>query len=358
MGKIITSIILSLFLISLTTAAITKLETITETLELEPLEEEDPIMITSPTLEEPYTERRIRLTIESEEECDLEYTDYNFYLSEMLEELIQDFKEYEVPFGKYRRLCRNCDSYDKQKNFKEGFHSLNIRCKDHPEINATSYFIIDSKGPRISKTYPRRNKFTNGSDFSIKYIEDQPVVFYLNVTEEINTMKFDPFFGTFFGIFFDPFGLEEDLICEAGRNKECHFELDIEELDGEEIEYQFMITDIAGNIESSRPTTVTVDTTPPKSIDPKYSFDKRRVEFLFLIDEINFDKITYIDNNDKNPREKILCSRLKEGKTCSKTKSFRKGDHDLTILVKDKAGNTAKPISLEFTCDKRECFRN
>jgi len=33
-------------------------------------------------------------------------------------------------------------------------------------------FYVDSRDPRISRTMPRRNAFTNGSGFSVRYSED------------------------------------------------------------------------------------------------------------------------------------------------------------------------------------------
>ena len=41
---------------------------------------------------------------------------------------------------------------------------------------------------------------------------------------------------------------------------------------------------------------------------------------------------------DINHRERRLCSRLRGG-VCTARKNFRTGEHDLTIFIKDKAGN-------------------
>lgn len=70
-----------------------------------------------------------------------------------------------------------------------------------------------------------------------------------------------------------------------------------------------------------------------------YSIDRRRVEFIFNVTEINFDEINYIDWNGRRPRERRLCSRLRYG-ICEKRKSFRTSEHNLTITVLDNAGNS------------------
>ena len=67
----------------------------------------------------------------------------------------------------------------------------------------------------------------------------------------------------------------------------------------------------------------------------------RYIYFEFDVTEKNFDEITYIDWNDRRPRERRLCSRLRDGR-CEKKKSFRRGEHNLTIYIKDKAGNSVQ----------------
>ena len=60
--------------------------------------------------------------------------------------------------------------------------------------------------------------------------------------------------------------------------------------------------------------------------------------FYFNITEENLDEIGYIDNEDRKPRFRRLCSRLKNG-ICEKKKTFRRGYHNLDIQITDKAGN-------------------
>ena len=58
------------------------------------------------------------------------------------------------------------------------------------------------------------------------------------------------------------------------------------------------------------------------------------------IEELNFDTIEYIDSFDLRPNWKTLCSSLKKN-VCYKKLSLRPGNHKITILVLDKAGNSA-----------------
>jgi len=71
------------------------------------------------------------------------------------------------------------------------------------------------------------------------------------------------------------------------------------------------------------------------------------IYFNFEVDEENFDEITYIDWNDRRPRWRRLCSRLKNG-VCEKKKSFRRGGHEVDIQIMDEAGNAVSTERLEF----------
>src|SRR3989344_2556350 len=59
------------------------------------------------------------------------------------------------------------------------------------------------------------------------------------------------------------------------------------------------------------------------------------------INEPNFDEVvySYLDSRGK-VKEKRLCSKLTEGK-CVKKESFKAGVWDLTLIIRDQAGNSA-----------------
>src|SRR3989344_7482998 len=74
---------------------------------------------------------------------------------------------------RFRRLCRNCDSYDRTLTFSEGHHNITIRAIDEhgDSIEQNKSFMIDSRVPRISQVLPRKNTITNGSEFSLSIFE-------------------------------------------------------------------------------------------------------------------------------------------------------------------------------------------
>jgi len=259
--------------------------------------------VNSPVVDEIYDVRKILFDIRASEELDkIEYIDY------------AEFRP------RWKKLCRNCEGYDRARTIRNGEHELSIRCSDKYG-NTEEYevdFFSDSKNPRISKREPRRGSFTNGEDFMVRYTED-------NV--KLVSLLWNP--------------QEERTDCPSGKNKKCYFDVDLDDYDGEEIEYLFIVEDVAGNRVESKPRRVHVDTTSPEISYFDYSIDGRRVEFTMDVTELNFDEINYIDWEDRWPKERKLCSRLKNG-ICEAKKTFRIGDHSLTITVLDKAGNSVQ----------------
>ena len=106
-------------------------------------------------------------------------------------------------------MCTNCDSYDKTLYLSEGPHQLEVKATDKAG-NSVSEIVnleIDSKKPRIIKTTPYTNGYTNGS-FLVKYTET-----------DITTVKF----------FYGPNAENEFILigCPSGTNAECSANLDI-----------------------------------------------------------------------------------------------------------------------------------
>lgn len=278
-------------------------------------EEVDNIIIHSPS-KELFDSRKIQLDIEILEEVDeISYID----------------KEDSRP--RERRLCRNCNKYNRTRSFREGFHILEIKGYLNKELIVSEEvsFIIDSKSPKISKTEPRKG-FANG-EFLLEFIEENSESLVLNYGNSIVGFRTN----------------DNPDECNLERKIVCSTNVDLSDYDSQEITYWFEITDIVGNSAQSRKISLEVDMTEPKILDFDYLVNKRRVEFNFMIEEDNFDSITYIDNADRRPRERRLCSRLRDG-ACTAKKSFRRGEHELTIFVKDKAGNMVEEnISFEIS---------
>ena len=275
-----------------------------------------------------YNKSRLRLTIEAGGKCDLAYLDYTFDYWKFFREIIQTLN-YTIPTGgEYRLLCRDCDEYDRLKNFKDGPHFLTLKCLDRPWINTTSFFFIDKKPPKYLRTYPRMNSFTNGSGFMVKYSEEYTVLFRLNVSSSV---------------FYQPVNFSEGAeFCSPGDNKKCYFNnVNLSKYDGQEVEYYFTVFDIGNPFIDSQKVIVKVDTTSPIINSFSYEFNRRYLTFKINVTEKNFDLIKYIDWNDVEPRWKMLCSRLVDGK-CIKRIAFPTGEHNIDILVLDKAGNSVE----------------
>ena len=224
-----------------------------------------------------------------------------------------------------RRLCRNCEEYNRSKSFRDGFHELEIRAYldrdiiDSKEVN----FTIDSRAPRLGKSSPGRG-FANGI-FNIEFREDNPENLILNYGNDLIGLR-----GT---------NVNLNNCIKERRSTSCTIEVNLSDYNNEEIDYWFEITDIVGNIDDGRIISLDVDSIDPLVLDFNYSINRKRVEFIFEIDEDNFDEITYVDQNDRRPRERRLCSRLRGGE-CNAKKSFRTGDHNVTLTIKDDAGNS------------------
>lgn len=226
----------------------------------------------------------------------------------------------------WRTLCRDCNEYGysnkKLKSLNEGENELILRAIDNygQRKEERISLFIDSKKPRVHKTFPRRNKYTNGNDFYVKYSEDN----FVNLSILI-----------WFNGSFERF---ETGCQESGKYQECYFNLDLSKYQGEEIEYQIEIWDIVRRI-TSRKTRVKVDVIEPVVNNFEYIVEGRKVNFKFNISEENFDEVrySYVDNRGRF-KDRKLCSRLKNG-ICEKKKSFKSGVYNFTFSVLDDAGN-------------------
>ena len=131
--------------------------------------------------------------------------------------------------------------------------------------------------------------------------------------------------------------------CTKDKKKtSCNVQVDLKDYDGEQIEYWFVLKDIANTVVESKHVWLGVDITAPKINNPTSLFriDGKYVYFKLNITEKNLDSITYIDNADRIPRAKKLCSAnsVKNG-MCEKKVSFKEGNHNVDIQAIDKAGN-------------------
>ncbi|MBS3155506.1 hypothetical protein J4404_03335 [Candidatus Woesearchaeota archaeon] len=265
------------------------------------------------------------LTVYSPENMIYETKRVPFNITTSLEVSKIEYINYADTNPSFRRLCRNCNEYgnsrERLKSLKEGENNITIRATYDGGLTKEENIlaIVDTNAPKISKTLPANNDFTNGSLFSVKYTEEnlQSVTLYYNSSES--------------------------LVCNSGKNQECTTSADLTSHDGEEIEYYFEVTDILNNSAQSKKTLIKVDTTSPIIEDLNYSISKSRIILTLNITEQNLDKVQYKDLNQKNPRFRTLCTKLEQG-ICEKRISFSGDAPNITIQVLDKAGNSAEQI--------------
>lgn len=261
------------------------------------------LTIISPQNEKAYDSKRIFFNIQTNDELD-EITYIN----------------YEDNRPREKTLCRNCENYERTLSSLEGFNNITFKAIENGVVVSQKniWFSIDSRKPQISKTEPKKG-FANGN-FKAEIKEDS-----------LESVKLH------YGTDMKEINIEEECSELSGKIV-CETEVDLSEYDGQEIEYSFSVEDIAGSIDESRPIKVKVDITSPVVNSFDYILDGRNVNFVFQVTEINFDEINYIDWKDSRPREIRLCSRLRNG-ICEARKTFKTGQHNLTINILDKAGN-------------------
>jgi len=274
--------------------------------------------IHSPVDDSIYDSKRVRFNLSASEDLEvIEYINWN------------DRKP------RWKKLCKKCDDYGydrkKLKSFKDGKNNISIRATD--EFGQTKEqnieFFVDSKAPKISRILPKRNTVTNGSNFYIKYTE--------NNLREIS-------------VNWNPAQIISDC-NNSGKNQECDISIDLGFFDGEFIDYYFEAKDDVHTTQSKE-IRVKVDTTSPiltVNIPGDNETYERRVPFNIQVSEDV--KLEYIDDSVKRPRWKRLCSKCDEyGVEREKLKSFKRGTHDITIRAVDKAGNSDEK-SLSFVVD-------
>ena len=229
---------------------------------------------------------------------------------------------------RWKRLCsRITDGVcNGRTNFKDGDHEVEIRVIDLAghETRAELNFFTDSKAPRIKSTSPSRG-FANG-EFFVEFDEANPASLWLSYGNSLTGMRFSE--------------VPLNSCIDISRGTSCSINVNLNDYDGEKINYWFNITDIVGNYDESKRIMLDVDVTLPVINELNYSVDGRRVEFTMNITEQNFDVVEYIDNSDSRPRWKRLCSRLSNG-ICESRLSLREGSHDIDVQVFDDAGNIA-----------------
>lgn len=228
------------------------------------------------------------------------------------------------------KLCRNCDEYGnlkrKIKTFRDGEHNLSFMSnKGDKTKNINISFFIDSRKPRISKTEPRRNSFTNGSGFYIRVNEEN----IKNIIINFSSLK----------------ELDLESCIESRGYTECYIDLNLTDYEGQTIDYFFNVEDIAGNTDESRPTSVKVDTILPNLTNPDSFWARgegRYLDYIYFnlnIEELNFDKVVLTYDYRGRTIERRLCSNLRYGK-CTYKFRLNNAYNNFQLKIQDKAGNS------------------
>ena len=243
---------------------------------------------------------------------------------------------------RWTMLCRDCDEYgharEKTRSLNEGGNDLTIRATDRfgSSKEENIFLFIDSKDPVILKTEPARG-FADGN-FYAEFREDRPENLTLYYGNSIRSEELD---------------LENDCYEDRGKHK-CEINVNLSDYDGKEIEYWFVLKDIAENKYESKHIKLDVDYSPPIINSAEYHPDGRRGEIIVNVTEVNFDKVKYIDNADERARWRNLCSRLdRNDGLCHGRITLNEGLHNITLRAIDDAGyETLYQMDAFFTDSK------
>jgi hypothetical protein len=268
-----------------------------------------------------------------------------FNLTTSLESEQIEYINYAGSRPRFTKLCTNCDSYGFDRNaFKtlnEGANNLVFRAVGsyNSSDEETRLIFIDSKKPTITKTLPTTG-FASGT-FEVEFTEQNPISLIINYgNSDIGYRNYSV-------------DLKD---CTFDKKYNCKFSIELSDYDEQEIAYYAALTDIAGNAVKSTPRKLKVDISSPIINSVKSTIEGKSVTFTLNVTEAFFDSLNYIDNLEANPKEKTLCTKLVEG-LCIKKISLSEGEHDITIIARDEAGNSANTSVFFFTDSKKPIIK-
>ncbi|MFH1802986.1 MAG: lamin tail domain-containing protein [archaeon] len=264
---------------------------------------------------------------------------FNITLTREAEELL--FINHNDPSPRFKRLCRECDGfgYDRTrfKSLREGENELTFQAisYDGSAIEKTVLLTIDSKDPRIINSLPKSG-LASGI-FEVQFSEENPESLVINYgNSEVGFRNQE---------------IDLSTECQKDRDYFCIKEISLEDYDGQGIDYSISLTDVAGNTDESRARTLEVDVSGPIINSFGYEVDGKYATFTLDVGESYLEEIVYIDYLESNPTERRLCNTLQDG-ICRQRISLQEGEHDIAIIVRDKAGNEAEASAIFFTDSK------
>jgi hypothetical protein len=275
-----------------------------------------------------------------EYEVDGKYVTFFMEVEETNFDKVQ-YYDHSASSPKWKNLCTSLDddTCEKKVSFLDGTHDVDVRAIDEAENEAISSttFFTDSKVPKIKEVEP-------SGDFASRYFEiefdeqnpDSVILHYGNDESGFGEMNVD---------------VGNDCAVDEDEHY-CVVEADLSIYDGEEIEYWFVVKDLADQEDIEGQDELMVDISDPVIDYFGYVIDGKYATFIVDITEANFDEVMYIDNLADKPRWRKLCSKLNEG-SCGKKVSFKDGEHDVDIQVYDKAGNSVGTSEMFLTDSKK-----
>ncbi|MDO8460616.1 MAG: hypothetical protein Q7S74_05880 [Nanoarchaeota archaeon] len=278
------------------------------------------LVITSPQQNKIYPDRAILLTLNTNEESNILIFDKN-----------------NAGAG-WKNVCSKCISYNIPRSFSEGKNEFLFKAIDKAGnagyANVT--FYVDSVAPKIISTGPVSG-FASG-DFSLSFNEASPknITLYYGNTQ---------------------IGLNKRVIniaseCSLGTTSStCNTHVNLSSYNGQQIEYWFEVFDIASSSAQSKHISLSVDISKPILNSLNYLIKGKDVTFTLNVNEPYLNSISYIDNLDSKSKETSLCKVLKNG-ICQKKVSFKDGNHNITIFIRDNAGATTTTSASFFTDSK------
>ncbi len=278
------------------------------------------LTINSPLQNKIYSSRSVLFEVESNEPCSLYYID-NINGR-----------------GRWKRAASSTMFYSRNRRFDEGLNNITIMCRDRygNAAETQKQFRVDSKNPKIRSA--TNEDFASGL-FKVEYDEENPTQIWINYGNTQTGWKSAQFNLT------ECYEERNDMICETTVN--------LADYDEELIQFWFNITDIAGNSDETKVQEAKVDNTPPIINNLDFEKDRRRVTFTIDITETNFEEATYSYIDDRGRiRTGTLCKRLSFG-ICEDRVNFKDGYNNVTITVKDEAGNQAQD-SISFFIDSKK----
>ncbi|MFC1768993.1 hypothetical protein ACFLZX_04485 [Nanoarchaeota archaeon] len=220
------------------------------------------------------------------------------------------------------RVCDDCNEIEKSVSYRDGENNIMVKVIDEggEEYIQSVDFKIDSKEPKIKKTEPKDKSHSYGF-FSVEYDEDDLYDMFLYYR----------------GPGESEFNKQALSGCPSGKKQKCNITLNMDNYNGDMIEYYFEAEDSINSGKQRRNVNTTIDT-----VDPVLDLNKPESGKIFNVSstlvDIDLDaEVESLEMYDNDGKAKRLCRKCSE---YSKNLRFKDGKHDLRFVATDKAGNT------------------